>query len=91
MLDLVKQLVRYGPLTIEVVNREWKLGCLVSLPGRAKEKFIKTYNPHLIAGLKILEKSARETYGILFKEFRQQRAQQTFDYGTTNPDCKEIA
>ena len=89
MLQLIRQLARYGPLTIEASHRQWRVGCLARLPGGVQEGFVKVYGQKLEPALQELIKVAKEEHKRLW-EIQRQPKQQTFSYGANNPDWKEI-
>jgi hypothetical protein len=90
MLQIIRQLAKYGPITIEVSQRQWRVGCLVRLPGRAQEGFVKCYGDKLYESLARLLALAKEEHKRLW-EVQRAPKQGEFEYGTNNPDWKEIA
>ena len=90
MLQLIRQLARYGPITIEAYERMWCVGCLVKLPAGIKEGFVKFRGDKLSFALQELLKLAKDENERLWKIQRSPK-QGEFNYGSTNPDWKEIA
>jgi hypothetical protein len=90
MLQLIRQLAKYGPITIEAHNRLWYVGCLVRLPAGVKEGFVRYTGDKLYPALQELLKLAKFEKERLWKIQREPK-QGEFNYGSTNKDYKEIA
>lgn len=90
MLHLIRELAKYGPITIEAVDRQWHVGCLVRLPGKVKEGFVRVYGDKLYIALKELVVLAKKENERLW-ELQRQPQQQELNYGSSNKDWEEIA
>jgi hypothetical protein len=90
MLQLIRQLAKYGPITIEASNRMWHVGCLVRLPAGVKEGFVRYTGDKLSFALSELLKLAKIENDKLWKIQREPK-QGKFNYGSTNKEWKEIA
>ena len=90
MLQLIRQLAKYGPITIEASNRMWYVGCIVRLPGGVREGFVRYTGNKLYFALQELIKLAGVEYERLWKIQREPQ-QQAFTYGSENKNWEEIA
>ncbi len=75
---------------IEARHRRWWVACEVKLPGEVQTGIVKTSNEKLYFALKDLLELAKEEYKRLL-EVQRAPKQDEFNYGSDNPDWKEIA
>ena len=90
MLQLIRQLAKYGPISIQAYDRRWWVVCLVRTPGRQQEGIAKANDPKLYFALLKLIEASKEMEKALLEKLKAPK-QQEFEYGSLNPDWREIA